>query len=175
MPNLGPGVANSLTPAVTPTWVFTPTPNVTATVRITNNGSSTIYIGGANVSQWNGIPLPPGNRPIELQNCPYTIYTAAGAFPAGTNTTLSGSQVQGVSALTVASGSGGVIAGATLQVGNGTNLEYVVVNTIANAGGTAGSSTITTTTPFLYDHVASSTVSTATPRTSGITVQAGVV
>jgi len=173
MPYLGPGVGQSLTPAASPTWVFTPTPGVAATVRITNLGGAVVFIGGANVSQFNGIPLAPGNRPIELQNCPYTIYTACGCFPnAVLNTTITGSQVQGTSALTIASGANGVGIGNTIQVGNGTNLEYLVIATAATTG-TGG--TITTVTPFLYDHVASSTVSTVTVRSSGITVQAGVV
>lgn len=174
MPYLGPGVGQTIQPTALPTWVFTPTPGQAATVRITNNSANIVYLGGSNVSQYNGLPLPPGNRPVELQNCPFTVYTAAAAFPSGNNTTISGSQVQGVSAFTAAAGTG-LYAGGTLQVGNGTNLEYVVVSTIVNLGGTTGTSTVTTTTPFLYDHAASSTVSTVTVRPGNVTVSAGIV
>ena len=83
MPNLPPGTDQSVNPAVTPTWVFSPLSNKVSTLRLTNTGPYTVWAGGANVSQFNGFPVPPGSKPLELQNVGSTVYTCSNVSPTG--------------------------------------------------------------------------------------------
>src|SRR6266567_8471717 len=126
MPNLGPGVPQNLNPAVTPTWVFTPTPGVNTSFRISNNGGNTVYIGGANVSQYNGIPLAPGCRPVELQNCPFTVYTCSGVSLTGATKVSSATAITAGSTGFTLTTSGQAVGPAVL--GNGTSLEVVNIS-----------------------------------------------
>jgi hypothetical protein len=167
MPNFGPGVPQNLNPAVTPTWVFTPTPLAAATVRIANNGTSTVYLGGVNVSPFNGFPLPPGCRPVELQNCPFTIYTCSNAFGTGATKVVNANALPaGTTTFTVTTS--GLAAG-PLILGN------VGAQEVVNIASVASSTVITLSTGTLYDHVASATVQTAVAQPTNITVTAGVV
>ena len=166
MPNLGPGVPNNVNPLVTPTWVFTPTPLAAATVRISNNSGNTVYIGGSNVSQFNGLPLPPGNRPVELQNCPFTLYTCSGVFGSGTAPVTNAALAAGVTTFTVTTT--GLAAGPAI-LGNGTAQEVVNIASIAS------STVVTLSVATLMDHVTAATVATAVARPASITVTAGVV
>lgn len=167
MPYFGPGIAVSTVSTVTPTVVFTPTPNAAATVRIANNGSYTAYFGGPNVSPFNGFPLPPGCRPIELQNCPFTVYTCANAFGTGATKVVNANALPaGTTSFTVTTS--GLAAG-PLLLGNVGSQEVV------NIASVASSTVITLSNATLYDHVASATVQTAVLQPVSITVQAGVV
>lgn len=165
MPNLGPGVPQNLNPAITPTWVFTPTPNAPATVRISNNSGNIVYVGGSNVSQFNGLPIPPNSRPIELQNITGQLYAASQVFAAGTVVTVPLAIAAGATSLTAASST---LATGPFIFGNSTGQE-VVFGTISS------NSVVTFANATLYDHAAGSTLATAIARPANITVTAGVV
>ena len=167
MPYLGPGIPINTVSTVQPSVVFTPTPGAAATVRISNNGNSTVYLGGANVSPFNGFPLPVGCRPIELQNCPFTVYTCANVFGTGATKVVNANALPaGTTTFTVTTS--GLAAG-PLILGNVGSQEVV------NIASVASSTVITLSNATLYDHVASATVQTAVLQSSGITVSAGVV
>lgn len=167
MPYYGPGIPVNTVPTVTPALVFTPTPGVAATCRISNNGTNTVYIGGANVSPFNGIPLAPGNRPIELQNCPFTIYTCSNVQGTGATKVVNANALPaGTTTFTVTTS--GLAAG-PLILGN------VGAQEVVNIASIASSTVLTLSNATLYDHVASSTVQTAVAFPSNVTVSAGVV
>lgn len=174
MPNLGPGVDQTLAPAVTPTWVFTPTPGVQSSVRLFNTGNiSPVYIGGAAVTQQNGLPLYPGNRPVEFQNMNVPIYVASGASRGAAAGTISASATTaGTTVLTFASTAPTVLTvGATFMIGSTTNTSTLEANVVA---ATTATSTVTFVNPLLYDHAASSVVFLATPNIGSVRVTAGV-
>lgn len=167
MPYFGAGVDQHVNVPAAPTWVFTPTPGVTATARFVNEGSQVVYIGGAGVTPTSGLPLLPNTR-VELPSVNVTLYACSGVSPTALNsTTLSGAQTAGASALTAASNTG-IGVGSTLQVDTGANTEYLVVST--DTGGT-----IATTTPFLYSHVTGVAVKNVSPNVALLRVAAGVV
>jgi hypothetical protein len=166
MPNLGPGVPLNYNPAVTPTQVYTPTPNAAATCRIINNGGSTVWVGGANVSKFNGLPLAPGNRPIELQNCPTAVYAAADVSASGAAAVTNAALAAGVTTFTVTTT--GLAAGPAI-LGNAGAQEVI------NIASVASSTVLTLSNATLQDHVTAATVATAVARVSNVTVFAGVV
>ena len=171
--NLPPGTPNSVNPAVTPTWAFTPTPNAPATVRISNTGRYPVYVGGSQVTQNNGIQVPPGSRPIEMQNVTQTMYVlspVSGPVIAGT---MSASAVTvGTTAITLtAVVPASLAAGTTIIVGSttGTGWEAQVV------ASTTASSQITFANPLVQDHVGSGVIYTATAQLGQAQFTAGVV
>jgi hypothetical protein len=170
MPYLGPGVAAN--PSLTPisTLVFTPTPSVQASCRFVNTGTSTVYIGTSTaVTPGNGFPLPPGNRPLELQNVNVSLYACSSITSTAAPGTVSTATVAGVTGLTVATVNPG--AAAYVKYGNGSAVEYVQVN-----GAITGSGPWTVpVTATILDHGANSTAATVTFAASPLTVQAGVV
>ena len=172
MTNLGPGVPNNVNPLVTPTIIFTPTPSATSSLRIANNSGYVAYIGGVDVSQFNGLPLPPGNRPIDLQNCPYTVYSCSPVTNIGNTTTVTiTSAVAAGSTVLTNTGTFGTsfVPGNVIVLGNTGKGQEVL--TIAGTGAT----TLTVATTTLYDHATSVTVSTATMQAVNITATAGVL
>lgn len=175
MPNLGPGVDQSVNPAVTPTWVFTPTPNVPATVRLANTSSKPVYVGGAGVTIYNGMLVPPGSRPVEMQNVTQTLYAISGIngglAAAGTMTSTAVTAASTQVTLTAAVPAG-LAAGTTFVLGNTVNTsgaEVLVVNT------TTASSVVTFTTGCLLDHAGGSVLYPTTAAYGQIRVTAGVV
>jgi len=170
----GPGVANNVNPAVTPTVIFSPTPNASATLRVSNNSGYVAYLGGVNVSQFNGFPLPPGNRPVELANCPFTVYSCSPVTNIGqvATTTITSAVNAGHTALTNSGtfSSSFTAAGTIIVLGNTGNQEVL---TVVGAPNPATSLTVSTLT--LYDHASGVTVSTATMQPVNITATAGVV
>ena len=173
--NLPPGTPNSVNPAVTPTWVFTPTPNAPATIRVSNTSRYPVYVGGSQVTQNNGLLVPPGSRPVEMQNVTQTVYAlspvvASSAVAAGT---MSSSAVTvGTTAITLtATVPTSLAAGTTIIVGStaGTGWEAQVVNS------TTASSQITFANPLVQDHVGSGVIYTATALLGQVNVTAGVV
>lgn len=172
MPYLGAGVDQQISPLPVPTWIFTPTPGVAGpSVRVYNQGSSVVFVGGANVSPFNGLPIYPGNKPTEFANMPQTLWTCANAVPAGGSSTLSAAAVAAGSTTftTAAAPNAGLSAGATFILGTAPAQEVLTV------ASTSASSVITTTTKSLYDHAASSPLSVATVYVSPIRVTAGVL
>ena len=172
MPYFGPGIPVNVTATPIPTQVFTPTPGVAATCRITNSGNGVAYVGGANVSPVNGIPILPNNRPVELQNVNANLYVCCGVggVNAG-NATLSAANNAGSTLFTVATAA--PTAGTYVRLGNGTGIEYLLVSSFTGAGTPW---TVTTSTASLYDHASGSTMATVF-NTLGtpVIVAAGVV
>ena len=176
MPNLPPGSPNVVNPAVTPTWAFTaPSASVISTISIINTGRTPVYVGGSQVTQNNGMLIPPGSKPVEMQNFTPTLYAlspvvAGSAVAAGT---MSASSVTvGTTAITLTTAvPASLAAGTTIIVGStvGTGWEAQVVNS------TTASSQITFANPLVQDHVASGVIYTATAQIGQIRVIAGVV
>ena len=171
--NLPPGTPQSVNPAVTPTWVFTPTPNVPATVRISNTSRYPVYVGGSQMTQNNSFAIPPGSRPVEMQNVTQTLYALSPVQNPVIAGTMSASAVTvGTTAITLtAAVPASLAAGAVCIIGStvGTGWEAQVVNS------TTASSQITFANPLVQDHVASGVIYTATAQLGQVSVAAGVV
>lgn len=172
MPYLGPGVPANASVTPIPTLVFTPTPNAAATCRLSNPGSATVYVGGANVSPVNGFPIPPGNRPVELNNVGVSLYacSAVASVNSSGHATLSALNAAGSTLFTVATAA--PTAGTYVQLGSGTSLEYLFVSSFTGAGTPW---TVTTSTASLYDHISGSTMATVVAVPGPLNVSAGVV
>lgn len=174
MPNLGAGVDQHVNTSPTPTWVFTPNPVGGASVRLYNEGSQPVYVGGPSVSPSNGLPLFPGGRPLELQNVSGTIYSCSNAI-VGANTAAATISSNGATA-----GSTVLAVGAAFstQIVAGTNMIFSgpagVGSQVVTVVGTAASA-LTISTALLYDlrTAATGTVCTSTP--GQLRVTAGVV
>ena len=171
MPYLGAGVDQHVNTAPVPTWVFTPNPVGGASVRLYNEGTQLVYVGGVNVSPYNGLPLWPGSRPVEIQNANGTIYTCSNVNLTTTVMTAASSALAaGASSLsTTAVVASGFAAGTVFVLGAGNAKDVLVV------ASTAANSTITFTTNTLYDHVGSSLLTAATSIPGQLRVTAGVV
>jgi hypothetical protein len=171
MPYYGPGIPNNISVTPVATQVFTPTSGAAATCRITNPGPGTAYIGGVGVTPFNGLPVLPGNRPVQLQNVNASLYACSGVVSVGALGTLAGASTAGSLLFTVATA--GVTAGTYIRLGNGSAMEYLSVASVTGAGTPW---TATTSTGSLYDHAASCTVATnVVPAGNTLTVSAGVV
>ena len=168
MAYLGAGVDQVVNPTTTPQWVFTPTPNAPSSVRFYNLGTSVVYVGQANVSQFNGLPIYPGNRPVEFQNVLTTLYACSGVAAGTNSSTTSTALTAGTNLFTVGSTTGYAV-GSSLLVGNTGKGQEVV--TVAGTTATA----VTLATNLLYDHSTGSTVSTATASVGQLRITAGVV
>ena len=172
MPNFPPGTGQSLAPAVTPTWVFTPTPNVKSpSIRIWNPGySQPVYVGGANVTQFNGLPIYPSNRPVEFQNMPTSIYVCSGATRGAASGTLGSASTAGTTTVTLAAAvPAGLAAGTTVMIGSTVNTSSMDVNVVAT---TTASSALTFASPLLYDHATSTVVYAATANIGTVQITA---
>ena len=169
---LPPGTGQSVNPGVTPTWVFTATSKVANTLRLANTGLYPVYAGGANVSQFNGLIIPPGSRAVELQNVQGTVYTCSGVSPTATGYTLAASALAaGSTAFTVSASVATITAGSYVILGAAGSQEVVSVS----ATGGATTTTFTLATATLYDHVASSPATLATAQLGQVQVNAGIV
>lgn len=172
--NFPPGTPQSVNPAVTPTWVFTPpSANVSSTLRLTNTGRYPVYVGGSQVTQNNGLLVPPGGRGIEMVGVTQTVYALSpvtGPVIAGT---MSASAVTvGTTAITLATTvPTALAAGTVIIVGStaGTGWEAQVVAT------TNASSQITFANPLVQDHAGSGVIYTATAQQAQVAVIAGVL
>lgn len=171
MPNFPPGTPVVATPTPVAALIFTPTPNVQASIRISNPGPGVVYVGGANVQPSNGLPILPGNRSITLQNVNVSLYACSGITGIGAPGTVATATAAGVTSLTVATVSPTV--GTYLAYGNGTNVEYLSVSAVVGAGGTPWT---VTTSATRFDHTTNSTAATVLGIQSGpVTFQAGVL
>ena len=167
MPTFGPG-GQSINTAPAPTWIFTPTPNAPSTVRLWNAGNSIAYVGQNPVTAFNGFPIPPQCKPVELQNVSTTLYAVAAVTPgAGTNTVNTSSAVAGVTSFTV-SGTVGLAVGGTVVIGIGNNREAFVVSGLQ-------ATSVTVSTASLYAHPTGDTVTTATLSPTALTIVAGAI
>lgn len=173
MPNLGPGVDQHINPAVTPTWVFTPTPNAPATVIFYNEGRNPVYLGTSGINQPDAFALPPGGKPIKLINVTQTMYAASGVSVGAQAGTMTASPVTAGSTAITLTGTvpSNLAAGTTIVIGNtaGTGWEAQIVNA------TSASSQLTFTSALVNDHTSSSPVYLATALPAQLHVTAGVV
>ena len=173
MPNFPPGTPNSVNPAVTPTWAFTPPANVTATISVYNTGRTPVYVGGSQVTQNNGLLVPPGSKPVELQNVTQTVYALSPVVVGAAAGTMSSTALTvGTTAITLTTTvPTALAAGAVIIVGStvGAGWEAQVVNS------TTASSQITFANPLVQDHVGSGVIYTATAQYGQVRVIAGVV
>jgi hypothetical protein len=173
MPNLGAGVDQSVNPAVTPTWIFTPTPNVTPTVQIVNTGRNPAYIGTSGLDQPGGFQLLPGSHPLRLQNVQATLYAISGVSVGAASGTMSASAVAaGSTAITLTTAvPASLAAGTTIVVGSTANTgwEAQVVAT------TTATSQLTFANALVNDHVNGSVVYVATANPAQLRVTAGAV
>jgi hypothetical protein len=169
VPYLGAGVDQHVNTAPVPTWVFTPTPSVSSTLRLFNEGTQIVYVGGINVSPFNGLALYPGARPLELQNTNQTVYTCSNVLPTATGYTMSAAALNAGSTVVTLSTAETLAVGVPVLLGAGGSQEVVVT---AGASATAA---FTVTTATLYDHKASSLVTVATSTPGQLRVTAGVV
>jgi len=173
VPNFPPGAPSSVNPAVTPTWVFTPSTYGPSTIRVTNLSRNTVWVGGSQVTQNNGIPVPPGGKGLELIGVTSTLYAVSGVSTPVIAATMSSSAVTvGTTAITLtAAVPAALAAGATIIVGStvGTGWEAQVVNS------TTASSQITFANPLVQDHVGSGVIYTATAAPGQLSVVPGVV
>ena len=169
MPNLGPGNDQHVNTNPIPTWIFTPTPNAPSTVRLYNEGSNIIWVGQSPVTPFNGFPIPAGSRPVEFQNATTTLYACSNVAPGTVSNTLT--------AVALAAGATSFTLGSTANMPAGTTL--IIGNTgkgqeVATVAGTTATA-VTVSTGLLYDHAASSTVTTAVVYPGQLRVSAGVV
>lgn len=173
VPNLPPGTPNTVNPAVTPTWAFTPNTSAAATVRIVNTGRNTVYIGQSQMTQNNSLPVPPGGRGVELIGVTQTLYALSGVTGLAAAGTMSSSAVTvGTTAITLTTTvPTGLAAGTTIVVGTttGTGWEAQVVAT------TTASSQITFTSALVQDHAGSGVIYTATALPAQVQFVAGVL
>jgi hypothetical protein len=177
MPNLGAGVDQHVNLTYTPTWLFTPTTGVINTVRIYNEGSNTIYVGGKSVTQNTGIPVPPGNKPLEWANATSALYAVSAVNVGAVMNTVGGSllltnviSVGASSVTTTAAVTNTLIPGTIFGIGNistGSNLEFTTV-------ATSVSTTVMTAT-VAFSHVQGEGIYPVTPTYGQVRVTAGVV
>ena len=173
MPTFPPGTGVSLAPAVTPTQVTTNNPSAKyPSVRFQNTGlGNPVYIGGAAVSQFNGMPLYPGNRPIELQNSGANMYVCSGATRGAASGTLGSASTAGTTTVTLAAAvPAALAAGTTVMIGSTVNTSSMDVNVVAT---TTASSALTFANPLLYDHANSTVVYAATANIGSISIIQG--
>ena len=169
--SIPPGTPQSVNPAVTPTWIFTPNTSAANTIRVTNTGQFAVYVGGLGCCQANGFPVPPGSRPLELQNVTATLYASSrvsvGSSVSTTNAAYTAGTTTIVTADSVATSAGSVlVVGSTVNTG----WEPVVVSAISASG-----TTVTTSAGLLMDHGSGQPVYAATAQLGQISVAAGVV
>jgi hypothetical protein len=173
MPYLGSGVDQHVNTAPVPTWVFTPTPLVTASVRLYNEGTQLVYVGGANVSPFNGLPISPGCKPVELQNITGTVYTCSAVAAGALVGTLNTAYTAGTTAFTLKAAPGtSLAAGSTFLLAGSTGTIY---NEVLVVSSTTSGNTLITTTASLYDHGTIATLYAATTTPGQLRVTAGVV
>ena len=176
MPNLGAGVDQHVNTAAVPTWVYNAPAyvagsNFQATLRLYNEGTNTIFVGGANVTPFNGFPIPPGSKPVEIQNVTGTVYTCSNSFVTGSATaaatlgTGTGIATVGTTKLTVTTAAG-IQAGQSIIIGTASNVEPAVVLSIATT-------VITLANPTLYYHAVGDVMTVATTTIGQLRVTAG--
>lgn len=174
MPNLGPGTPNNVNVAPAPTWIFTPNTvpaSGTNIVRLYNPGRFPVYVGQQGVNQYNGMPVLPGARPVELVNVTQTLYAACPVTPTTACATISATaSTAGSSAFTGTTLALNIPPGTAFITGGSNAATAIEVLVVATSTGTTS---ITTTTPSLYDHLASSVFTAATYSTGLLQVVAG--
>ena len=173
VPNFPPGTPSQASPAVTPSWIFSPNTASGAvnTVRVTNLGQYPVYVGGAGCCAANGFPVPPASHPVELQNVTATLYASSAVSVGSSVSTLNAAYTAGTTTIVTGS-SVATSAGSVLVVGSTVNTgwEPVVVSAISASG-----TTVTTSSGLLMDHGSGQPVYAATAQLGRLQVQPGIV
>ena len=163
----------TVNPAVTPTWVFTPNSSAPSNVTFYNNGRNTVYVGGSQVTQNNGLPIRPGGKPVELNGVVNNMYALSQVTNLVAAATMASSAVTvGTTAISLTTAvPAGLAAGAVIVVGGttGTGWEAQVV------ASTTASSQITFANGLVQDHVGSGVIYTASAQYGQVTVAPGVL
>jgi hypothetical protein len=155
VPYFGSGVDNSVNLTPVPTLVFTPNPGANSTVRMVNQGTSNVYVGGPNVSALSGLLVAPAGR-VELPVMNAKVYASGGYNPSTLSaTTVSSALTAGTTAFTVGSATG-LSTGATLMIGNTPGQEFVTVAGFATTS-------VTAATGLLQDHASGAAVAFVNP------------
>ena len=160
-----------------PAFVFQPLTGVGVaqqSVKITNLSGAPAYAGPAAALQTpNALPagIPP-NGQLYLQDCTAAVYVTGPYAPGAVTATISASAVAAGSTVVTCSTTvpASFAAGTSFLLGNAASgRELLVVSS------TSASSAITTTSGLLYDHAASSTISTVVFTPVQVGVQTGVL
>lgn len=178
MPTFPPGTPQSVNPAVTPTWIFSPptgTNAAPAVIRLSNTSRYPVYVGGSQVTQNTGFAIPPGSKTVELVGVTQNLYALSQVVPGSAAGTAGSSAVTaGSTAITLTTAvPAALAAGTVILVGYSTaataSWEAQVVNS------TTASSQITFANPLVQDHPASGVIWTATAQYGQVGVAAGVL
>jgi hypothetical protein len=159
--------------AGSPAFVFQPVAGtVNATLRVTNIGASPLYAAPLDTLLTPGsypVPIPVGGH-LYVNPVTAATYLSAG-FKAGTSTTTLTATAVGAGSTNFTVGSNASFpAGTLMLLGSVTSSQEVLV-----VASTSSTTVITSTTASLYDHLGSSTVSTATAVTGQARVLTGVI
>jgi hypothetical protein len=174
MVNLPPGSPNNVNLTFTPTWLFTPSTNATNNVRLWNNGRNTVYVGQADVTVNTGLPIPPGQKPVELTNVLQSLY-AISTYSIGTLLgTVQTAATAGSTSLTFSS----TVPVSTLGVGG----IFMIGSTSATSNqealsvaATTATTVLTTSTATAFAHDTTNVVYGVNATYGQLTVQSGVV
>lgn len=148
-----------------PVQIYVPPSSGNPTAFITNSGPNVVYLGGANVTSTNGLPLP-ANQSLDLSRMVYPIYAVSGWSVTAIATTLSSAIASGVTTVPLTSGTG-TANGQQILIGTGSAAEVV---TITSGGGTASATVAPATS---YDHKITAAVTVVTSLGSSANVVAG--
>jgi hypothetical protein len=144
----------------TPVEVYTPTvtPGNPA-VTLVNNGRSTLYLGGAEVTQNAGLPFVAGES-ISFAHATFAIYAVAGSTTTTPSTTLSAAATEGTNTITVASASG-FSQGMTITIGTAPSQETATIASIASTTFTLGAN-------LEFDHASGEAVAATASSTTSL-------
>lgn len=179
MPFLGAGVDQHVNVGPLPTWVFTPNPSAaSSTLRLFNEGSQPVYVGGPAVTPQTGLLLPPGCKPVELQNVNSTVYSCGFPIPGTTGFTLKSATLYtaGTNNFTLSASiaTTALAAGVSVIVGpsaTSTGAEVLTISSVATSGGSVISFSTSTFSLFAHDAEAL-TVATCYPSLLRVTAGA---
>ena len=176
-----PGYTVALT--FTPTEIYNPTFPVTgiaASVTITNTGSNLVYVGGSEVTQETGMPLPPGSKPLKIVNAINPLYAVesvtlgAAIATTATATLPTNRMAPGLSSIptTTTGAVTGLVPGTTFAIGNTVNSSNLEFATVASSVAT----TVVTAT-IAYPHIGGEAIYSTTLPVYGsvVTVSPGVL
>jgi hypothetical protein len=141
--------------------VYDPTTNAgpLPSVVLVNNSTSTLYVGGAEVTQYSGLPFPAGNR-IEFPHATFAVWAVCGSTTTTPSTTLSAAATEGTNTVTVVSATG-FSAGMSISIGTGASAETAVIASIAT-------NTFTLTANLGFDHASGEAVAATAPATTSL-------
>ena len=159
-------------PGVTPQWVFTPNASAQANVAFVNNGRNTVYVGGSQVTQNTGLPVPPGGKRVELIGVTGALYALSGVTGLAAAGTMSSSAVTaGTTAITLTTTVPTALAAGTV-IAVGSTLGSWESQVVAT---TTSSSQITFANALVQDHAGSLIIYTATAAYGQVKVERGVL